>query len=41
LKFVAYYVNKDKVVAAAAMASPNAIMIINEALRTNLMPSAD
>jgi len=40
LTFVTYYFRKNKVVAASAMQSPNAIMIINEAMRLNLMPDA-
>jgi hypothetical protein len=39
-KFVAYYVSKGKVVAAAAMNSLNSIMIIKEALQQGVMPSA-
>jgi hypothetical protein len=41
MKFVAYYIKKGKVVAAAAMNSLNSIMTINEALNQGVMPTAD
>ncbi|CAD8152890.1 unnamed protein product [Paramecium pentaurelia] len=40
-KFVAYYARKGRVVASASMNTPNAQMIISEALRLNVMPSAE
>ncbi|CAD8066794.1 unnamed protein product [Paramecium sonneborni] len=39
-KFVAYYSRKGRIVASASMNTPNAQMIISEALRLNVMPSA-
>lgn len=41
LKFVAYYVNKGKIVAAAAMNSLNSIMIVKEAMQQGVMPTAE
>lgn len=40
-KFVVYYLKGDKVVGAAVMGILNSVMIINEALRLGVMPSAD
>jgi len=40
LKFVAYYIDGDQVLAAASMNNLNAQQVINEALRQNVMPSA-
>ncbi|CAK75778.1 unnamed protein product (macronuclear) [Paramecium tetraurelia] len=40
-KFVAYYARKGRVVASASMNTPNAQMIISEALRLNVMPSVE
>lgn len=39
-KFIAYYFRNGKVIGAATMNSLNSIMIINEAIRLNVMPSA-
>lgn len=39
-EFVAYYLKGDKVVAASCMNSMNAIMIIREAMKAGVMPSA-
>ncbi|CAD8166108.1 unnamed protein product [Paramecium pentaurelia] len=39
-KFIAYYAKKGRIIASASMNTPNAQMIISEALRLNVMPSA-